>query len=60
MGIKEYTEHIDKFYDDVISKDKTYNIDRETFRKLIMSYEKYVFQKEDYDRIEYLCKHPQI
>ena len=60
MGIKEYTEYIDKFYDDVISKDKTYNIDRETFRKLIMLYEKYVFQKEDYDRIEYLCKHPQI
>ena len=22
MGIKEYTEYIDKFYDDVISKDK--------------------------------------
>ena len=51
MGIKEYTEYIDKFYDDIISKDKTYNIDRETFIKLIMSYEKYVFQKEDYDRI---------
>ena len=39
MGTKEYIEYIDKFYDDIISKDKTYNIDRETIRKLIMLYE---------------------
>lgn len=57
MGDSKY---IDKFYDDVVSKDKTYNIDKETFRKLIVSYENYVFQKEDYERIEYICEHPHI
>ena len=57
MGDNKY---INEFYDNVVTKDKNYNIDRETFKKLIMSYEDYVFQKEDYDKIEYLCKHPQI
>lgn len=54
------SKYIDKFYDDVVSKDKTYNIDKETFRKLIVSYENYVFQKEDCERIEYICEHPHI
>ena len=57
MGDNKY---IDDFYDNVVTKDKNYNIDRETFKKLIISYEDYVFQKENYDRIEYICEHSHI
>ena len=57
MGDNKY---IDDFYDNVITKDKNYNIDRETFKKLIISYEDYVFQKENYDRIEYICENSRI
>ena len=57
MGDNKY---INEFYDNVITKDKNYNIDRETFKKLIISYEDYVFQKENYDRIEYICENSHI
>ena len=57
MGDNKY---IDEFYDNVITKDKNYNIDRETFKKLILSYENYTFQKENYDRIEYICENSHV